>query len=133
MSGVPSISVRDAATELEARRESARGGAGAAAGGAAEPLLVDVRERDEFIGRRAVGAVLLPISEFVARHDELPKDRPLLIICESGSRSMSAAMFLLQRGWSDVRNVDGGTQAWAAAGLPVRQGPPEPGEGDLPG
>jgi rhodanese-related sulfurtransferase len=96
-------------------------------------MLVDVRERDEFAARRAVGAVLLPISEFVARHEELPRDRPLLMICESGSRSMSATMFLLQRGWSDVRNVDGGTQAWATAGLPVRQGPPEPGEGDLPG
>jgi rhodanese-related sulfurtransferase len=54
------------------------------------------------------------------------------MICESGSRSMSATMFLLQRGWSDVRNVDGGTQAWATAGLPVRQGPPEADEDDLP-
>ena len=122
MAGVPSIAPREAAVELDA-----------AAGQSGSPLLVDVRERDEFETRRAVGAVLLPISELVARHAELPKDRPLLMICEAGSRSMSATMFLLQRGWTDVRNVDGGTQAWAAAGLPVRQGMPDPGEGDLPG
>jgi rhodanese-related sulfurtransferase len=122
MTGVPSIAPGEAAAELDA-----------AAGQSGSPLLVDVRERDEFETRRAVGAVLLPISELVARHAELPKDRPLLMICEAGSRSMSATMFLLQRGWTDVRNVDGGTQAWAAAGLPVRQGVPEPGEGDLPG
>ena len=122
MAGVPSIAPGEAAAELDG-----------AAGQSGSPLLVDVRERDEFETRRAVGAVLLPISELVARHAELPKDRPLLMICEAGSRSMSATMFLLQRGWTDVRNVDGGTQAWAAAGLPVRQGMPEPGEGDLPG
>ena len=122
MAGVPSIGPSEAAAELEA-----------GAGQSGSPLLVDVRERDEFEARRAVGAVLLPISELVARHEELPKDRPLLMICEAGSRSMSATMFLMQRGWTDVRNVDGGTQAWAAAGLPVRQGTPDPGEGDLPG
>jgi rhodanese-related sulfurtransferase len=41
-------------------------------------------------------------------------------------------MFLLQNGWTDVRNVTGGMIGWSAAGLPVRSGPPDPGEGDLP-
>ena len=48
---------------------------------AAEPLLVDVREPDEFRTVRANGAVLMPMSEFQERHAELPKDRPLLVIC----------------------------------------------------
>lgn len=119
--GVPSISVRDAAAAVDAGRGDAGG-----------PLLVDVREADEFATRRAIGAVLVPISEFADRHAELPQDRPLLVICESGSRSMSATMFLLQRGWTDVRNVEGGTGAWAAAGLPVRSGALDPGEGEVP-
>jgi rhodanese-related sulfurtransferase len=118
---LPAISPRDAAAALDQ-------GAGDPSG----PLLVDVRERDEFATRRAAGAVLLPISEFLARHGELPRDRPLLVICESGSRSASASMFLLQKGWTDVKNVEGGTQAWAMAGLPTRTGPPAPDEGDLP-
>jgi rhodanese-related sulfurtransferase len=121
-SGIPSISARDAAAAL-----------GDGAADPSGPLLVDVREPDEFTAQRAVGAVLLPISQFVARHAELPRDRPLLMICQSGSRSASATMFLLQNGWSDVRNVEGGTGAWAAAGLPTRSGAPDPGEGDLPG
>jgi rhodanese-related sulfurtransferase len=119
--GVPTISPRDAATALDQ-----------AAGDPAGPLLVDVREPDEFAAQRATGAVLLPISEFVARHGELPRNRPLLVICQSGSRSASATMFLLQNGWTDVRNVEGGTGAWAMAGLPTRSGAPDPGEGDLP-
>ena len=120
--GVPSISPADAA----AARQAAGSDEGA-------PLLVDVREGDEYATERAEGAVLLPISEFAERHEELPRDRPLLMICQSGSRSMSATMFLLQRGWTDVRNVEGGTTAWVRAGLPSRRGEPAPGEGDLPG
>jgi rhodanese-related sulfurtransferase len=116
--GIPSIAPKDAAAELEAPGSRA--------------LLVDVRERSEFETERAAGAALVPISEFADRADELPRDRPLLMICQSGSRSASATMFLLQRGWTDVRNVDGGTKAWVAAGLPARRGTPDPGEGELP-
>jgi rhodanese-related sulfurtransferase len=118
---IPSISPREAAATLDAAADEASG-----------PLLVDVREANEFEAQRAVGAALLPISQFMARYGELPKDRPLLMICQSGSRSASATMFLLQNGWTDVRNVEGGTQAWALAGLPTRTGRPDPGEGDLP-
>jgi rhodanese-related sulfurtransferase len=99
---------------------------------ATRPLIVDVREPDEFAQARVDGVVLMPISQFVARHVELPKDRPLLMLCAAGSRSTSATMYLLQAGWTDVRNMTGGMMGWQAAGLPVRTGPPDPGEGDLP-
>jgi rhodanese-related sulfurtransferase len=113
---IPSISVRDAAAEAEA----------------GSALIVDVRERDEFASERVDGVALVPISEFVGRFRELPQDRPLLMMCAAGSRSQSATMYLLQHGWSDVRNVTGGIIAWRAAGLPTHGGPPGPGEGDLP-
>jgi len=91
----------------------------------AGPLLVDVRELGEFVEVRAHGSVLLPLSQFLARHRELPVDRPLLMICKSGGRSAQAAAFLLASGWADVTNVVDGTMGWWAAGLPVRSGPPE--------
>lgn len=100
---------------------------------ATRPLIVDVREPDEFARARIGDVVLMPISQFVARHMDLPKDRPLLMLCAAGSRSTSATMYLLQAGWTDVRNVTGGMMGWQAAGLPVRTGVPDPGEGDLPG
>ena len=115
--GIPSIMPRDAA----------------AAADEGTALIVDVRERNEFEAERAPNVSLVPLSEFVARHEELPKDRPLLMICAAGSRSASATGFLLQRGWQDVRNVTGGMMAWSAAGLPTTSGTPEPGEGDVPG
>jgi rhodanese-related sulfurtransferase len=123
MSGVPSVSATDAAALLDAAGEPAAGPA---------PLLVDVRERDEFETIRVPGAFLLPISEFAARIGELPTDRPLLVMCHLGSRSASATMFLRSQGRTDVTNVQGGIDAWERAGLPVRRGTPAPGEGELP-
>jgi len=120
--GIPTISPRDAAA---ATAEAATGDP------AARPLIVDVREPNEFESERIEGSVLVPLSEFAARHAELPRDRPLIMQCHSGSRSSSATMYLLQRGWTDVRNLEGGIGAWVRDGLPVRTGPPEPGEGNL--
>jgi rhodanese-related sulfurtransferase len=115
-SGVPSISPSEAAAEVTS--------------GAA--LIVDVREDDEFVQERVEGAALVPLSTFRERYEELPKDRPLLMLCAAGSRSSSATMFLIQNGWTDVRNITGGIIGWRGAGLPIREGPRAPGEGDLP-
>ena len=120
---VPSISPADAAAATAD---------GAASHPATRPLIVDVREPDEFAQVRVADVVLMPISQFVARHQELPRDRPLLMLCAAGSRSTSATLYLLQAGWTDVRNVTGGMIGWEHAGLPTRTGTPDPGEGDLP-
>jgi len=114
--GIPSVSAEQAA-ELQSD--------GAAA------LIVDVREPREFESLRAPGAVLLPLADFAVRYRELPGDRPLLLLCRSGARSLRATAFLVQQGFADVANVDGGMIAWKNAGLPVRSGPLEPGEGEL--
>jgi rhodanese-related sulfurtransferase len=100
---------------------------------AAGALIVDVREPDEFVTERIDGVALVPLSAFRERFAELPKDRALLMLCHTGVRSSSATMFLRQNGWTDVQNVDGGMVAWRQAGLPIRGGTPDPGEGDLPG
>jgi rhodanese-related sulfurtransferase len=96
------------------------------------PLLVDVREQSEFDEVRAPGAVLMPMSTFAARAGELPADRPLMIMCHTGSRSSAVTGFLTRSGRTDVVNVSGGMEAWERGGLPVKRGTPEPGEGDLP-
>lgn len=98
----------------------------------ARPLLLDVREPNEFVEVRAPGAALLPMSVFTARIHELPTDRPLLVICHTGSRSLAVAGYLARTGRTDAINVAGGMEAWERAGLPVRRGRVEAGEGDLP-
>jgi rhodanese-related sulfurtransferase len=95
------------------------------------PLLVDVRERNEFATLRVPGGVLLPVSQFATDYRKLPTDRPLLIMCAVGGRSARVTEALLGAGWTDDSNVAGGINAWHAAGLPTRSGPSDPGEGDF--
>lgn len=96
------------------------------------PLLVDVRERNEFATLRVDGAVLMPLSSFADTYEQLPRDRPLLMLCAAGKRSLAAADHLARQGFADVTNVTGGITAWRAAGLPVRDDAVRAGEGDLP-
>jgi rhodanese-related sulfurtransferase len=98
----------------------------------AAPILLDVRERHEFAAVRVPGALLYPTSSFVLRFSELPRDRPIHVICHTGSRSAAVTSFLLRNGWTQVYNVAGGMDAWERAGLEVRRGPLAPGEGDPP-
>jgi rhodanese-related sulfurtransferase len=95
-------------------------------------LLVDIRERDEFMAVRVENCLFIPMSQLGVRIDEIPKDRPVLVLCASGSRSQNATGYLRQNGWEDVGSVAGGIDGWERLGLPVRRGPVEPGEGQLP-
>ncbi|MFC3835015.1 MULTISPECIES: rhodanese-like domain-containing protein [Deinococcus] len=85
-------------------------------------VLVDVREQNEYDEVHAEGALLIPLSEFEARHGELPKDRELVMICRSGARSARAGEYLEQQGYSQVANLTGGTNAWVESGLPSVKG-----------
>ena len=98
----------------------------------ARPVLLDVREPNEFAAVRAPDVLLIPTSMFMTRLDEVPADRPLLVICHTGNRSAAVTGYLARSGRTDVANVAGGMAAWERAGLPVRRGPPQPGEGEIP-
>jgi rhodanese-related sulfurtransferase len=117
---IPEIEVADAERRLQ-EATPADGG----------PWLVDVREVDEFVAARAPGASLFPLSTFLARLHELPRDRELLVICRSGSRSAQATAYLLANGWANVVNVAGGMLAWERSGLETHRGALDPGEGLL--
>jgi rhodanese-related sulfurtransferase len=96
-------------------------------------LLVDVREPHEFADVRVEGSLLVPMSQLNARLDDIPRDRPILVMCQVGGRSARVTGLLLRQGFEDVGNVAGGIDAWQRAGLPVRRGTPEPGEGEPAG
>jgi rhodanese-related sulfurtransferase len=88
-------------------------------------LLVDVREQNEFDELRIPGSVLVPLSEFQARYEELPKDKEIVMQCRSGARSGRSTEFLLANGYTNVVNMTGGILAWNEAGLPVEPGKKE--------
>jgi hydroxyacylglutathione hydrolase len=87
------------------------------------PLLLDVRQRDEFERSHLPGALHLMAGELPDRLAELPRDRPIYTICATGYRSSVAAGLLRHAGFRDVTWVGGGVPAWEAAGYPVERGP----------
>ena len=79
--------------------------------------LVDCREPYEWVAGRIDGAVHLPVNSIMAgAGSDLPKDKPVAVICRTGNRSELGAMMLQARGY-DAHNVAGGMEAWAAAGF----------------
>ena len=77
------------------------------------PLVVDVREPWELDLCRIDGAVSIPLGEIERRMSELPRDRPLVMVCHHGGRSQNAAAVLAAAGFTQVHNLRGGIDAWA--------------------
>lgn len=77
-------------------------------------LALDVREPSEFLSAHIPGAINLPQAELATRLDELPRDRPILVVCQGGYRSQRAAQFLHQMGYRNAVSGRGGMDAWLA-------------------
>ena len=84
------------------------------------PLVLDVRQPDEFRSGHVAGAKLIPLNELRKKINELPKGREIVCICASGNRSTSAVKMLAKEGFN-VLNVSGGMLAWRRAKLPVQK------------
>ena len=83
-----------------------------------ETFLLDVREDEEWAEGHAPTAVHVPMFDVPAQLASLPADQPLAVICHVGGRSARVADWLRAQGF-DAHNVEGGMDAWQAAGLPV--------------
>ncbi|MFL9582144.1 molybdopterin-synthase adenylyltransferase MoeB [Stenotrophomonas sp. AB1(2024)] len=88
-----------------------------------DALLIDVREAHERATGMAEGALGIAKGELQANPTaHLPaRDRELILICQSGKRSMEAAQALIDLGYPNIASVHGGTTAWRVAGLPLVQ------------
>ena len=81
--------------------------------------LIDVRQPAEYRTGHAPKAKLTPLSQLKRHAAEMPKGKPMVVICASGHRSVVAVDWLKRWGFEDVVSVRGGTAGWRAANLPV--------------
>lgn len=79
----------------------------------ARPLLLDVRERQEFAHCHIEGSLHIPMNDVPARIGELDPGRQTVVICHHGMRSASVANYLIRQNFADVINLSGGVEAWA--------------------
>jgi rhodanese-related sulfurtransferase len=103
---LPSIS----AVELDAKLKNGK-----------RPLVLDVRQREEYRSGHIAVAKLIPLNELGTRLKELPKEREIVCVCASGNRSSSATRALTKAGYNAI-NMKGGMSAWRGANLPVKKG-----------
>ena len=88
--------------------------------------IIDVREADEYAEGHVAGAPLIPHMSVFSRIKEVEeiaggKAKPVMFICAKGQRSAVAAEFAAAAGFTDLYNIEGGTDAWVEAGLPVEK------------
>lgn len=84
-------------------------------------LVVDARSRERFETGHIPGALHIEWRELVARRNELPRDRLLLLYCDSGMLSAQAHFALRVLGWENSRLLQGGLNAWKQAGGATEQ------------
>ncbi|MEI7444770.1 MAG: rhodanese-like domain-containing protein [Burkholderiales bacterium] len=84
-------------------------------------VVVDVREPAEFAAGHVIDSRNIPVAQIASRAGELPANKPVIVMCASGSRSTRAAAALRKAGRADVFCLDGGIAGWQQAGLPVKK------------
>ena len=85
------------------------------------PIVLDVRTPQEYKEYHISGAQLIPLNELEDKLKRIPRDRDVVCVCASGSRSGSAARKLEKEGYK-VSNMKGGMTRWMKNGLPVKKG-----------
>lgn len=80
-------------------------------------LLIDVREPDEFAITHIEGSRLIPLKTLPDQLGSLPRDREILVHCKAGGRSAKAVQLLLDHGFTRVKNITGGIDAWLQDGV----------------
>ena len=81
-------------------------------------VIFDVRKKSEFDAEHVVGAINVPLNQINQHLAQFPKDKPFVIYCAGGYRSMVAASILKQRGWTDFVDVIGGFGAISKQDVP---------------
>jgi len=83
-------------------------------------LLVDVRGTDELSEGYIEGSTLIPLWDILKGNQRPPKDKPILLICAVGGRSLALGKLMSKNGWPEIYNLKGGISAWKEAKLPVK-------------
>jgi rhodanese-related sulfurtransferase len=86
--------------------------------------VVDVRQGYEYNGGHIEGAALVPINglyDFALglQQQAIPKDQPVLFVCEMGQRSAAASEVAAIAGYEQIYNLEGGMNSWRYSGMPV--------------
>lgn len=86
-----------------------------------KPLILDVRDDNEFAEGHIQGAKNIPVTKLLERIKEIEKfkEKPVLVYCQGGPRSKAACSILRGQAYTQLHHLEGGLQAWHEAKMPV--------------
>lgn len=104
-SGVPNISATEAVLMMNRDK----------------PLILDVRDAEEFAAGHIQGAKHIPVAELATRIKEIEKykEKSVLVHCQRGMRARTACVILQAQQFTKLRNLEGGLESWTKANLPL--------------
>ena len=103
--GVPSIDIETYLDEYEGKNNH---------------VLIDVRTPNEFKSGHVAKAKNIPLNTISKKMKNIPKDKPVVLICRTGNRSGMAARQLAGAGYENIINLKGGMMRWQAQGHPLK-------------
>jgi len=82
-------------------------------------LFIDIRSADLYKAGHIAQSRHLPVADFNNKRGSLPRDKPIIVVCDRGRTSLAAASALRKLGFAEVYGLEGGLQNWAKAGMPL--------------
>jgi len=79
-------------------------------------LVIDARDAGQFSRNHIPGAINIEWRQILAKRASIPKDKPVLVYCNSGSLSAQAGFAMRVAGWDNLRILQGGFDEWRAKG-----------------
>ena len=85
-------------------------------------LLLDVRNADEIAEQSydVKNSINIPLDSIEIKMKTIPKDKQVVLVCQSGKRSKEAYDILVKKGFTNLANMEGGMNAWSEAGFPTK-------------
>lgn len=82
-------------------------------------FILDVRNREEYDETHIEDVVLIPVDTLEGRLNELPVNKPIIVYCKIGGRSAIASALLVENGFTEVYDMEGGITEWIDKGYPT--------------
>ena len=79
-------------------------------------IVIDARDAGQFAKGHIPGAINMDWRQVLAKRNTIPKDKPVLIYCNTGSLSAQAGFAMRVAGWDNLRILQGGMEEWKAKG-----------------
>ncbi|MCX5464247.1 rhodanese-like domain-containing protein [Alcaligenes parafaecalis] len=86
-----------------------------------DAILIDLRSADQFKAGAIAQSRNIPAADLDAKASSLPKDKPVILVCDTGRSAPRSVAVLRKHGINEAYTLQGGIQGWLQSSLPVKK------------